>query len=110
MYGDVPVVHGGGGYGEGWDEFNLSDADEDSVGGDDEDVVALARQAREMAAMMGEPLDAEFDRALQHIEGGADVDDVFGELDAREQHTERQMSDDNAEGPSAADTAAFDDP
>jgi hypothetical protein len=37
-----------------------------------------------MATMMGEPLDAEFDTALRHIEQGADPDDVFGELDATE--------------------------
>jgi Flp pilus assembly protein TadB len=54
------------------------------MGGDEgaEDVAAFAREARMMAAMSGEPLDAEFDRALEHIEHGADPDDVFGEMDA----------------------------
>ena len=37
-----------------------------------------------MAQMMGEPLDESFDRALRHVERGADPDDVFGELDAAE--------------------------
>jgi putative FmdB family regulatory protein len=63
------------GYGESLDEE--SDASE-------EDIAAVAREARTMAAMMGEPLDAEFDTALRHIEEGADPDDVFGELDATE--------------------------
>jgi len=52
--------------------------------GDDGDIAAVAREARLMAQMSGEPLDAEFDAALRHIEGGADPDDVFGELDATE--------------------------
>jgi hypothetical protein len=55
-----------------------------SEGGSDEDVAAVAREARAMAAMMGEPLDAEFDAALRHVEQGADPDEVFGELDAVE--------------------------
>ena len=53
-----------------------------------EDIAAMAREARAMAQMMGEPLDAEFDAALRHIEQGADPDDVFGELDAAESANE----------------------
>jgi putative FmdB family regulatory protein len=44
----------------------------------------FARQARQMAAMTGEPLDHEFDQALHLIESGADPDEVLGEMDARE--------------------------
>jgi putative FmdB family regulatory protein len=51
--------------------------------GDDEDVASLAREARAMSMMMGEPLDGEFDSALRSIEQGADPDDVFGEMDER---------------------------
>lgn len=52
--------------------------------GSTEDVAAMAREARSMAQMMGEPLDAAFDNALRHVERGADPEDVFGELDAKE--------------------------
>jgi putative FmdB family regulatory protein len=48
---------------------------------DDGDLTELARETREMAQLMGEPLDAEFDAALRHIERGADPDDVLGELE-----------------------------
>jgi putative FmdB family regulatory protein len=54
-----------------------------------QDVAALARETRAFAGMMGEPLDAEFDAALRHIEQGADPDDVFGELDEAESEGER---------------------
>jgi hypothetical protein len=47
----------------------------------DLDPAAFAREARELARAMGEPLDGDFDDALRHIEGGADPEDVFGELD-----------------------------
>lgn len=59
------------------DEFGEGDASA-------EDIASVAREARMMAQMMGEPLDAEFDAALRHVEQGADPDDVFGELDAAE--------------------------
>ena len=59
----------------------------------DADIAAMAREARAMAQMMGEPLDAAFDEALRHVEGGADPDEVFGELDARESHRETPASD-----------------
>lgn len=54
---------------------------DDAADGGTEDVAAAAREARMMAQMMGEPLDAEFETALRHIEQGADPDDVFGEMD-----------------------------
>ncbi len=115
MYGDMPVFHGGtepvAGV-DGWEELSDTDfasgafaagsgAERDSG---DEDVAALARQARQMAAMLGEQIDAPFDRALQHIEGGADVEDVFGEMDAR------GATDGHDEGPPSAAATASDDP
>lgn len=48
---------------------------------DVDDPVDLARQTREMAAMFGEPLEPELERALSQIERGADPEDVLGELD-----------------------------
>lgn len=63
--------------------------------GSDEDVAAVAREARAMAQMMGEPLDADFDSALRHVEAGADPDDVFGELDVLESARERSPVDDD---------------
>jgi hypothetical protein len=63
----------------------LYDGDDlDAAGGleGEDDPAAFAREAREMAAMMGEPLDADLDQALRHIEQGADPDEVFGEIDA----------------------------
>ena len=65
----------------GFDEPALSGDDDESAG---EDIAAMAREARAMAQMMGEPLDESFDRALRHVEQGADPDEVFGELDAAE--------------------------
>ena len=52
-------------------------------GDDDLDAATFARHARQMAELSGDPIDAEFDRALHHVEAGADPEDVFGELDAR---------------------------
>jgi putative FmdB family regulatory protein len=72
-------------YGE-YDEFGGN-------GADGEDVAALAREARAMAESIGEPLDAEFDSALRHVEQGADPEDVFGELDAVESAREREPAD-----------------
>jgi putative FmdB family regulatory protein len=72
---DVPF-YGGDPYG---DDDVMGDGDWE---GSDEDVATMAREAREMARMMGEPLEPEFDQALRHIEHGADPDDVFGEFDA----------------------------
>jgi hypothetical protein len=60
----------------------LLDEPDVGEGSGDDDVAAVAREARMMAQMMGEPLDAEFDQALRHIEQGADPDDVFGEMDS----------------------------
>ncbi len=57
----------------------------------EEDVAAMAREARAMAQMMGEPLDESFDAALRHVEQGADPDEVFGELDAAESSKEPQI-------------------
>jgi hypothetical protein len=51
---------------------------------EDFEPMEFARQAREMAAMSGEPLDRDFDQALRYVESGADPEDVFGEMDARE--------------------------
>lgn len=66
----------------GYDEPPLSTDDDEAAGG--EDIAAMAREARAMAQMMGEPLDESFDTALRHVEQGADPDEVFGELDAAE--------------------------
>ena len=68
-------------YGAGIDQS----ADTDEMG---DDVAAMAREARMMAQMMGEPLDDAFDTALRHVEQGADPDEVFGELDAAENTSE----------------------
>lgn len=65
------------------DEMQYLGEDGSDSDGDDEDVAALAREARAMSSMMGEPLDADLDEALYHVERGADPDDVFGEMDAR---------------------------
>ena len=73
FYGPSPYDEDGFGY----DDDSIGDSGED-------DIVEAAREARAMARMMGEPLDAEFDQALRHIEGGADPDDVFGEMDANQ--------------------------
>jgi putative FmdB family regulatory protein len=62
-------------------EEGYAGGDDGDDAGDDEDVASLAREARAMSMMMGEPLDAEFDSALRSIEQGADPDDVFGEMD-----------------------------
>lgn len=74
--GDESMLEGG--MGEWGGEFGSEEADAEG----DDDVAAFAREARQMAAMMGEPLDADLDRALRHVEQGADPDDVFGEMDA----------------------------
>ncbi|HEX5165159.1 MAG TPA: zinc ribbon domain-containing protein [Thermomicrobiales bacterium] len=77
----------------GPDPFSEPYGDFDDFGGDgdsEENIAAVAREARAMAEMMGEPLDAEFDAALRHVEQGADPDDVFGELDAVESTRESQ--------------------
>jgi putative FmdB family regulatory protein len=66
----------------GYDEPSLRGDDDGAAGG--EDIAAMAREARAMAQMMGEPLDESFDAALRHVEQGADPDEVFGELDAAE--------------------------
>jgi hypothetical protein len=68
------------------DPYGDMDAGYESDGSEPtaDDIAAMAREARAMAQMMGEPLDAEFDTALRHVEQGADPDDVFGELDAFE--------------------------
>lgn len=63
----------------------LDGSDVDDYGADtaDGDVASFAREALAMSSMMGEPLDADLDTALRHIERGADPDDVLGELDER---------------------------
>jgi len=70
----------------GYDDPNGGDfgAGDGSGEGGTEDVAAMAREARAMAQMMGQPLDESFDTALRHVEQGADPDEVFGELDAAE--------------------------
>ncbi len=90
FYGPDPFADpyaGGEPYG---DEFGTGGDSDDSH----EDVAALAREARAMAQLMGEPLDAQFDTALRHVERGADLDDVFGELDATESVQESAKTDD----------------
>lgn len=52
------------------------------------DPVTFAREARAMATISGEPLDAPFEHALRHIEAGADPEDVLGELDAIDSATD----------------------
>jgi putative FmdB family regulatory protein len=76
---DVPVYGGGYSYtDESFDSASFGDVSDDN----EEGVAGFAREARQMAAMMGETLDQEFDSALRHIEQGADPDDVLGEMDA----------------------------
>ena len=70
------------------------DAGDDAGDGSDEDIAAMAREARAMAQMMGEPLDESLDRALRHVEQGADPDEVFGELDAAESAQEPPVDSD----------------
>lgn len=63
---------------------DYTDGDSGMTGDDsDYDAAEFAKEARAMSAMMGEPLDSEFDAALRYIEQGADPDEVFGELDER---------------------------
>ena len=52
--------------------------------GDDADPREIARWTRQMSAQMGEPLDADLDRALGDIERGADPDEVLGQLEESE--------------------------
>jgi putative FmdB family regulatory protein len=70
----------------GYDEAAMTGDDDEAAG--EEDIAAMAREARAMAQMMGEPLDESFDTALRHVEQGADPDEVFGELDAAESRQE----------------------
>jgi putative FmdB family regulatory protein len=65
--------------------------------GDDADVSTFAREARHMAQMMGEPLDANLDQALSYIERGADPEDVFGEMDTKAHHDGRESQDNGDE-------------
>ncbi|HUG15045.1 MAG TPA: zinc ribbon domain-containing protein [Thermomicrobiales bacterium] len=87
QYSDPSFEHEGipfyGGDESMLDEMQYLGEDGSDSDGDDEDVAALAREARAMSSMMGEPLDADLDEALYHVERGADPDDVFGEMDAR---------------------------
>ncbi|MEX1157722.1 MAG: zinc ribbon domain-containing protein [Thermomicrobiales bacterium] len=85
FYGPDPFSDPYGGDGE----FGGS-IDEDSSS---EDVAAMAREARAMAQMMGEPLDREFDDALRHVEHGADPEDVFGEMDENQSAQETREPD-----------------
>ena len=76
FYGDSPAYAGAAGdYGDAAEEYGMGEFGE-------EDVAAFARETRQMATMMGDPLDDDLDTALRHIERGADPDDVLGELDA----------------------------
>ena len=81
--GDVPF-YGADPFAESFEVGDDARGIDGSLGEDNsgEDVATMAREARMMAQMMGEPLDAGFDAALRHVEQGADPDDVFGELDA----------------------------
>lgn len=69
--------------GDPWD-----DGDDLESAAESFDPVAFAREARTMAALSGETLDAPFEHALRHIEAGADPEDVLGELDASESAAE----------------------
>jgi putative FmdB family regulatory protein len=75
------------------DDGSLGEGFDDSGSGIGEDSAAMAREARMMAQMMGEPLDAEFDAALRHVERGADPDEVFGELDEAERSRDGSAGD-----------------
>ena len=81
--GGVPFYGDGAGFGGDASGYG-DDAGDDLGMGEfgEEDVAAFARETRQMAAMTGDPLDEDLDSALRHIEGGADPDDVLGELDA----------------------------
>jgi hypothetical protein len=60
-------------------------ADDSDLDGDEDDLdpSTFAHQARMMAEISGQPIDAAFDQALQHVESGADPEDVFGEMDLK---------------------------
>jgi hypothetical protein len=51
---------------------------------EDADPREIARWTRQMSAQMGEPLDADLDRALSDIERGADPDEVMDRLEEAE--------------------------
>jgi len=51
---------------------------------DDADPREIARMTRQMSAQMGEPLDADLDRALSDLERGADPDEVMSRLEESE--------------------------
>ncbi len=80
-------------YGSNDAEFGYGEEGSADDLGSAEDISAMAREARSMAQMMGEPLDPAFDTALRHVERGADPDDVFGELDAKESAQDAPISD-----------------
>ena len=89
FYGDGADYGGGSGaYGDEENEYGPGEFGE-------EDVAAFARETRQMATMMGESLDEDLDTALRHIEGGADPDDVMGELDASSVGNDSELAGDD---------------
>lgn len=68
---------------DGWDDPPVSGDDPFGTGmiDDDADPRELASWTRRMSRQMGEPLDADLDRALSDIERGADPDEALDRLD-----------------------------
>jgi putative FmdB family regulatory protein len=85
--GDEPGGFGGE-FGIGPDPYGDpygSESGVDPFGFDeDADPREIARMTRQMSAQMGEPLDADLDRALSDLERGADPDEVMGRLEESE--------------------------
>ena len=71
---------GGGGFYDD-DPYGMGMGPFGDMPGEDADPMELVRWTRQMSAQMGEPLDADLDRALTDIERGADPDEVLDRLD-----------------------------
>lgn len=93
FYGPDPYGDQDGAFAPYGADFSDGGIGEEEPG--EEDIATMAREARMMAQMMGEPLDDAFDTALRHVERGADPDEVFGELDAAEAANEPSDPDSN---------------
>jgi putative FmdB family regulatory protein len=82
----VAVLRRGGGDGDS--DPGGSDDDLDPTGMlaglDENDPRSVARWARRMSAEMGEPLEPEFEEALNRIEAGEDPEKVMDEVDGED--------------------------
>ncbi|HET9014133.1 MAG TPA: zinc ribbon domain-containing protein [Thermomicrobiaceae bacterium] len=87
--GPAEMPEGGEGFDEGVAGGGYYDDDPYGMGmgplagmpDEDADPMELVRWTRQMSAQMGEPLDADLDRALTDIERGADPDEVLERLE-----------------------------